>query len=104
MAEVAQLQLGGWGLGWLGHSGRRKCPHACQKMLLPTKRPLLFLMQDFTLSLSSPAFPPAPLPPRRSSLSHFERTTVEGQLNEFDIALGSCERISRQAIPMAYTR
>lgn len=41
---------------------------------------------------------------RRSGLSEIERAAVEAELNAFDIALGACERIVRQAIPMAYTR
>ncbi|PRW45440.1 UPF0187 chloroplastic [Chlorella sorokiniana] len=41
---------------------------------------------------------------KRTSLSQIERTAVEGELNAFDVALGACERITRQAIPMAYTR
>ena len=42
--------------------------------------------------------------PCRTSLSQIERAAIEGELNAFDVALGACERITRQAIPMAYTR
>ena len=41
---------------------------------------------------------------RRTSLSQIERAAIEGEINAFDVALGACERITRQAIPMAYTR
>jgi len=40
----------------------------------------------------------------RTSLSIWERAEVERELSAFDIALGALERITRQAIPMAYTR
>ncbi len=40
----------------------------------------------------------------RTSLSQIERAAIEGELNAFDVALGACERITRQAIPLAYTR
>lgn len=40
----------------------------------------------------------------RTSLSQIERAAIEGEINAFDVALGACERITRQAIPMAYTR
>lgn len=37
-------------------------------------------------------------------MTPFERAEVERELSAFDIALGANERITRQAIPMAYTR
>jgi hypothetical protein len=57
-------------------------------------------------TLSTPAsalaFPPnAPIILSCStSLSTLERLAVEESLSKFDIALGSCERISRQSIPL----
>ena len=33
-----------------------------------------------------------------------ERVAIEAELSAFDVALGSLERITRQAIPWAYTR
>ncbi|KAI8469253.1 MAG: Bestrophin, RFP-TM, chloride channel-domain-containing protein [Monoraphidium minutum] len=41
---------------------------------------------------------------KRTSLSVWERAEVEREISAFDISLGALERISRQAIPMAYTR
>ncbi|KAL4855857.1 hypothetical protein ACK3TF_003624 [Chlorella vulgaris] len=41
---------------------------------------------------------------KRTSLAVWERTEIERQISDFDIALGALERISRQAIPKAYTR
>lgn len=41
---------------------------------------------------------------KSSALSAYERMTMEEQLTQFDIAVGACERLRRQSIPMAYTR
>lgn len=41
---------------------------------------------------------------RRSSLSAYERGLLEQQLSMFDVAVGACERIQSQTIPLAYTR
>ncbi|EFN52998.1 hypothetical protein CHLNCDRAFT_137443 [Chlorella variabilis] len=41
---------------------------------------------------------------KRTGLLVWERAEIERQLSDFDIALGALERISRQAVPKAYTR
>ena len=104
---LGRLQLGRPGLWWWMEAAPAGLP---DDVVLPSKLqaiPALPLYSPaLTFFLSSPCIPAVFPPglPRRSSLSHYERTTVEGQLSEFDIALGACERISRQAIPMADTR
>ena len=40
----------------------------------------------------------------RTSLNSYQRAAIEAELSAYDIALGACERISRQAAPKAYTR
>lgn len=41
---------------------------------------------------------------KRSNLSPYERTFIEKHLADFDYALGACQRIQAQTIPLPYTR
>jgi hypothetical protein len=63
----------------------------------------LLLCFAFVLLIAACPSPPH-LSCRRTSLAVWERTEIERQISDFDIALGALERISRQAIPKAYTR
>lgn len=40
----------------------------------------------------------------RTGLDSIQRSAIEQELSAYDVALGACERITRQAVPKAYTR
>ena len=69
----------------------------------PASRPAVVLKPLPCARAGRPRWPPVDAW-RRTGLLVWERAEIERQLSDFDIALGALERISRQAVPKAYTR